>query len=333
MPAGHPCAGHRGARARRALKPPERTFLTAGSKPARRACTRRPAPFLERPSDMKSNSLAVRAAFMAAVRGPAAAAGRAGPEHRHRQRQGRAQVARRHAAAAGRTRRPEGGARSWKPRPSDQVVLREIFTQEAEKTRHRRLGRLPRADGTGAPEHPDPRAVRGLSRRRTRSATPKPRPSTTSSRPRSPAPSTAPATSWSRSEDEAKALIAQIKGGAKFEDLAKKNSKDPGSGANGGDLDFAKADSYVPEFGQALTKLKKGEMTADAGEDASSAGTSSSSKTRARPQFPAFDDVKAADHAAAGADQAAAVPGRPAQGRQDRLQVRAAVSASGFRGR
>ena len=42
-------------------------------------------------------------------------------------------------------------------------------------------------------------------------------------------------------EDEAKALIAQIKGGAKFEDLAKKNSKDPGSGDNGGDLDFAQA--------------------------------------------------------------------------------------------
>ena len=47
-------------------------------------------------------------------------------------------------------------------------------------------------------------------------------------------------------EDEAKALIAKIKGGAKFEDLAKASSKDPGSGANGGDLDFAKADSYVP---------------------------------------------------------------------------------------
>ncbi len=62
-------------------------------------------------------------------------------------------------------------------------------------------------------------------------------------------------------EDEAKALIAQIKGGAKFEDLAKKNSKDPGSGENGGDLDFANPGSYVPEFSQALVKLKKGEMT------------------------------------------------------------------------
>lgn len=62
-------------------------------------------------------------------------------------------------------------------------------------------------------------------------------------------------------EDEAKALITQIKGGASFEDLAKKNSKDPGSGANGGDLDFAAPGSYVPEFSQAMVKLKKGEMT------------------------------------------------------------------------
>ncbi|HET9644462.1 MAG TPA: peptidylprolyl isomerase [Burkholderiaceae bacterium] len=62
-------------------------------------------------------------------------------------------------------------------------------------------------------------------------------------------------------EDDAKALIAQIKGGAKFEDLAKKSSKDPGSAENGGDLDWAAPSSYVPEFSEAMTKLKKGEMT------------------------------------------------------------------------
>ena len=62
-------------------------------------------------------------------------------------------------------------------------------------------------------------------------------------------------------EEDAVNLIKQINGGAKFEDLAKKNSKDPGSAENGGDLDFAKPDAYVPEFSGALTKLKKGEMT------------------------------------------------------------------------
>jgi peptidyl-prolyl cis-trans isomerase C len=63
-------------------------------------------------------------------------------------------------------------------------------------------------------------------------------------------------------EDEAKAVIASLKKGGKFEEIAKKQSKDPGSGANGGDLDWANASSYVPEFSSALVKLKKGETTA-----------------------------------------------------------------------
>ena len=62
-------------------------------------------------------------------------------------------------------------------------------------------------------------------------------------------------------EDEAKAIVASIKGGAKFEDIAKKQSKDPGSGANGGDLDWAAAASYVTEFSEAMVKLDKGQMT------------------------------------------------------------------------
>jgi len=56
-------------------------------------------------------------------------------------------------------------------------------------------------------------------------------------------------------------LIDQIKKGAKFEELAKKSSKDPGSGANGGDLDWANAGSYVKEFSDAMVKLPKGQMT------------------------------------------------------------------------
>lgn len=62
-------------------------------------------------------------------------------------------------------------------------------------------------------------------------------------------------------EDEAKAIIAALKKGGKFEDIAKKQSKDPGSGANGGDLDWASASSYVPEFSQAMVKLNKGQTT------------------------------------------------------------------------
>ena len=62
-------------------------------------------------------------------------------------------------------------------------------------------------------------------------------------------------------ESDAKALIAEIKKGGSFEELAKKASKDPGSGANGGDLDWAAAGSYVPEFSDAMVKLAKGQMT------------------------------------------------------------------------
>ena len=62
-------------------------------------------------------------------------------------------------------------------------------------------------------------------------------------------------------EDEAKAIIAQLKKGAKFDAIAKKQSKDPGSGANGGDLDWATPSNYVKEFAEALTALTKGKTT------------------------------------------------------------------------
>ncbi len=62
-------------------------------------------------------------------------------------------------------------------------------------------------------------------------------------------------------EEEAKAIIASLKKGGKFEEIAKKQSKDPGSGAKGGDLDWAAPSSYVPEFTEAMIKLEKGQMT------------------------------------------------------------------------
>ncbi|MFL9994853.1 peptidyl-prolyl cis-trans isomerase C [Burkholderia sp. GAS332] len=62
-------------------------------------------------------------------------------------------------------------------------------------------------------------------------------------------------------EQQAKDLIAKIKAGASFEDLAKQYSKDPGSGKNGGDLDWSDPKAYVPEFADAATHLQKGQMT------------------------------------------------------------------------
>ena len=61
-------------------------------------------------------------------------------------------------------------------------------------------------------------------------------------------------------EDEAKALIAKLKTGSKFEDLAKASSKDS-SAANGGDLDWASPASFVPEFSKAMVALNKGAIT------------------------------------------------------------------------
>lgn len=93
-------------------------------------------------------------------------------------------------------------------------------------------------------------------------------------------------------EDEARKLIAEIKAGAKFEDVARKSSKDTGSAENGGDLDFAKPDAYVPEFGQAMARLKKGEMTETPVKTQFGWHVIRLDDTREAP-FPAFDEVKA----------------------------------------
>ncbi|MDY7574348.1 peptidylprolyl isomerase [Actimicrobium sp. CCI2.3] len=61
-------------------------------------------------------------------------------------------------------------------------------------------------------------------------------------------------------EDEAKAIIVKLKAGGKFEDLAKA-SKDPGSAANGGDLDWASPASFVKPFSDAMVALAKGSYT------------------------------------------------------------------------
>lgn len=61
-------------------------------------------------------------------------------------------------------------------------------------------------------------------------------------------------------EEDAKAIIGKLKGGAKFEELAKQ-SKDPGSASNGGDLDWAAPSSFVKPFSDAMVALKKGQVT------------------------------------------------------------------------
>ena len=62
-------------------------------------------------------------------------------------------------------------------------------------------------------------------------------------------------------EDEAKALIAEIKKGTAFDKLAKEKSTDKASGAEGGDLGWFKKSDMVKEFADAAFNLKKGELT------------------------------------------------------------------------
>ncbi len=92
-------------------------------------------------------------------------------------------------------------------------------------------------------------------------------------------------------EADAKAIVAQLKKGGKFEDIAKKSSKDPGSGANGGDLDWAAAGSYVKEFSEAMVKLEKGKMTETPVKTQFGYHIIRLDDTR-EAQLPKFDDVK-----------------------------------------
>jgi len=61
-------------------------------------------------------------------------------------------------------------------------------------------------------------------------------------------------------EGDAKAIITNLDKGAKFDELAKQ-SIDPGSKDNGGDLGWASAGNFVKPFSDALTGLAKGKYT------------------------------------------------------------------------
>ena len=63
------------------------------------------------------------------------------------------------------------------------------------------------------------------------------------------------------SEDQAKAIIANLTKGAKFEELAAQNSKDPGSKDRGGDLDWNVPAAFDKAFSDAMVKLDKGQVT------------------------------------------------------------------------
>lgn len=62
-------------------------------------------------------------------------------------------------------------------------------------------------------------------------------------------------------EDEAKAVLAEIKKGTDFAELAKQKSKDPGAASEGGDLGYFVKEQMVPEFAAVAFKLDKGQVS------------------------------------------------------------------------
>ena len=91
-------------------------------------------------------------------------------------------------------------------------------------------------------------------------------------------------------DSEANEIIAQLKKGAKFEDLAKQ-SKDPGSKDKGGDLDWNPPGTFVKPFAEALSKLEKGKYTETPVQTQFGWHVIQLDDVRSA-QFPAFDTVK-----------------------------------------
>jgi peptidyl-prolyl cis-trans isomerase C len=62
-------------------------------------------------------------------------------------------------------------------------------------------------------------------------------------------------------EEDAKSVLADLKKGGKFEDVAQKRSLDEGTRPRGGDLDWNVPSNFDKAFADAMVKLEKGKMT------------------------------------------------------------------------
>ncbi len=94
-----------------------------------------------------------------------------------------------------------------------------------------------------------------------------------------------------KTKEEAAAIVKQLDGGAKFEDIAKEKSSDAGSGTQGGDLGWFGAGQMVPEFEKAAFALEIGTYTKEPVQSQFGWHVIKLEDKRAQ-QPPAFDQVK-----------------------------------------
>lgn len=95
-----------------------------------------------------------------------------------------------------------------------------------------------------------------------------------------------------KDEATAKQIIADLDAGGDFAAIAKEKSEDTGTKEEGGELDWAEAESYVQPFGEALKALKKGERTKEPVKTSYGYHIIELEDVKSVP-FPEFDLVKA----------------------------------------
>lgn len=94
-----------------------------------------------------------------------------------------------------------------------------------------------------------------------------------------------------KKEADAKAIIAQLAKGAKFEDIARKRSEDTGSKNKGGALEWTDGANLVKPFAEAMKALKAGETTKAPVQSPYGWHVIRVDEIR-EPSFPSFEEVK-----------------------------------------
>lgn len=94
-------------------------------------------------------------------------------------------------------------------------------------------------------------------------------------------------------EDEARAkeIVAELEGGADFAEIAARESKDPGSAAEGGDLGWFSPEVMVPEFSQAALALEPGAYTTEPVQSQFGWHVIKLEERRT-PEFPPFEELR-----------------------------------------